>query len=38
MNSYSFPEHIPISDTVRNLITRILNLDPTKRPTLDDII
>ena len=38
MNSYSFPEHIPVSDPVRNLITRILNLDPTKRPNLDEII
>ena len=38
MNSYSFPEHIPISDPVRNLMTRILNLDPTKRPNLDDIL
>ena len=24
MNSYSFPEHVPISDAARNLITRIL--------------
>lgn len=38
MNSYSFPEHVPISDSARNLITKILNLDPTKRPKLDDII
>ena len=38
MNSYSFPEHVPISDPARNLITKILNLDPTKRPKLDDII
>ena len=37
MNSYSFPEHILISDIARNLITKILNLDPTKRPTLDEI-
>ena len=37
MNSYSFPEHILISDTARNLITKILNLDPIKRPTLDEI-
>ena len=37
MNSYSFPDHVPISDNAKNLITKILNLDPTKRPTLDDI-
>tara|TARA_B110000503_G_C6964641_1_gene336585 strand:- start:381 stop:560 length:180 start_codon:yes stop_codon:yes gene_type:complete len=38
MNSYSFPEHVPISDPARNLITKILNLDPTKRPNLEDIL
>jgi serine/threonine protein kinase len=38
MNSYSFPEHVPISDSARNLITKILNLDPTKRPNLDEIL
>ncbi len=38
MNSYTFPDHIPISDPARNLITKILNLDPTKRPTLDEIL
>lgn len=37
MNSYSFPEHLPISDGARNLITRILNLDPTKRPTVEEL-
>tara|TARA_B110000503_G_C6856339_1_gene292990 strand:- start:196 stop:375 length:180 start_codon:yes stop_codon:yes gene_type:complete len=37
MNSYSFPEHVSISDQARNLITKILNLDPTKRPNLEDI-
>jgi polo-like kinase 1 len=37
MNNYSFPDHVPISDNARNLITKILNLDPTKRPTLDEI-
>lgn len=38
MNSYSFPEHIIISDAARNLITKILNLEPAKRPTLDEIL
>jgi polo-like kinase 1 len=32
---YSFPEHVTISDNARNLIQKILVLDPSKRPTLD---
>lgn len=35
---YSFPDHISISDNARNLITRILVLDPSRRPTLDEIM
>lgn len=35
---YSFPEHVTISDNARNLISKILVLDPSKRPTLDDIL
>lgn len=38
MNSYSFPDHVPISDSAKNLITKILNLDPSKRPSLDEIV
>lgn len=38
MNSYSFPDHVPISDPARNIITRILNLDPARRPNLDEIV
>jgi len=38
MNSYSFPEHVPISDSAKGLITKILNLEPSKRPTLDEIL
>jgi polo-like kinase 1 len=38
MNSYSFPEHVPISDSAKSLITKILNLDPSKRPTPDEIL
>lgn len=38
LNSYTFPEHVLISDAAKNLITRILNLDPAKRPTLDEIM
>jgi polo-like kinase 1 len=38
MNSYTFPEHILISEEAKNLITKILVLDPSKRPTLDEIL
>ena len=38
MNSYSFPDHCVISESSKNLITKILNLDPAKRPTLDEIM
>ena len=34
---YSFPEQITLSDNVKNIITKIFNLDPSKRPTLDQI-
>jgi len=37
LNSYSFPDHVAISDSAKNLITKILNLDPALRPKLDDI-
>jgi polo-like kinase 1 len=37
-NAYSFPEHIIISEAARNLISRILTLDPSKRPGLDEIL
>ena len=36
--SYSFPEHIIISDAARDLIQRILNGDPSRRPNLDEIL
>jgi len=38
MNAYQFPENIPISDRAKNLISKILVLDPTKRPSLNDIL
>jgi len=38
MNSYSFPENSCISDQAKDLITKILNNDPAKRPTVDDIM
>jgi len=37
MNAYSFPEHVTISDNAKDIIGKILNLDPTKRPTLEEI-
>ena len=37
MNAYSFPEHVTVSHTAKDLITKILNTDPMKRPTIDDI-
>lgn len=36
--SYAFPEHVTISENARNLITKILVLDPSKRPGLEDIL
>ena len=36
--SYAFPEHVTLSDAARNLITKILVLDPSKRPTLEEIL
>mmetsp|Transcript_2659 Transcript_2659/g.1601 ORF Transcript_2659/g.1601 Transcript_2659/m.1601 type:complete len:117 (-) Transcript_2659:407-757(-) len=38
MNAYTFPEHVTISDVAKGLITRILNNDPNKRPSLDELI
>jgi polo-like kinase 1 len=37
-NQYSFPDHIPISDEARDLISRILTGNPADRPTLDQIM
>lgn len=38
MNAYNFPENVPISDQARDLITKILNNDPSKRPSVDDVL
>jgi polo-like kinase 1 len=38
MNAYSFPENVPISEEAKGLISIILNLDPNKRPNLDEIL
>lgn len=38
MNAYNFPDSVGISDAARDIITKILNNDPAKRPTIDDIM
>ena len=38
LNSYSFPENAIISEAAKNLISQILVTDPSKRPTLDQIL
>ena len=38
MNAYNFPDNVAISDSARDLITKILNNDPAKRPPIDDIM
>ena len=37
-NDYSFPEDTIISNSAKNLISQILNSDPSKRPSLDQIL
>ena len=37
-NAYSFPEQTIISEAAKNLIEQILVLDPSKRPSLDQIL
>ncbi|CAG9334905.1 unnamed protein product [Blepharisma stoltei] len=38
MNAYNFPDHVPVSDEAKALISSILINDPLKRPSLDDIL
>lgn len=38
MNAYNFPETVQLSEPVKSLISRILVSDPTRRPSLDDIL
>jgi len=38
MNSYNFPETVTISEYARDLIQKILNNDPSRRPTVDEIL
>ncbi len=37
-NNYSFPTNVPISDEAKDLIKKILLLDPLARPTLNEIL
>ena len=38
MNSYKFPENIKVENSAKKLISSLLNLDPSKRPSLDMIM
>lgn len=38
MNAYTFPDHIPLSEEAKDLISRILVTDPSERPSLDEIL
>ena len=38
MNAYNFPDQVHITDAARDIITQILNNDPSKRPTVDEIL
>ena len=38
MNSYKFPDSIKVENSAKKLISSLLNLDPSKRPSLDSII
>lgn len=38
MNNYTFPENIKVHPSAKRLISSILNLDPSKRPSLDTIL
>ena len=38
MCAYTFPEHIPLSEDVKNIITRVLVKNPSKRLSLDEVL
>jgi polo-like kinase 1 len=38
MNSYSFPDHVPLSDAAKSMISKILTLEPSKRLSLDEML
>ena len=37
-NNYSFPDHVPISDAAKDLISSILCKNPSDRPDLDQML
>ncbi|KRW99909.1 Protein kinase-like domain [Pseudocohnilembus persalinus] len=37
-NDYSFPQNVVISSRAKDIITKILQTDPQKRPTIDQIL
>ena len=37
-NTYSFPDRVYISDQAKSLIRRILQSEPEKRPTIDEVL
>lgn len=38
MCSYSFPDHVPLTESLKNMISRIFILDPSKRLTISECI
>jgi polo-like kinase 1 len=38
MNAYTFPDHVHISESAKDMITKILTNDPAKRPSLDELL
>lgn len=38
MNEYNFPDNVSISSAAKNLIKRILHIDPAKRLSIEEII
>eukprot|EP00343_Euplotes_focardii_P009997 CAMPEP_0205829200 /NCGR_PEP_ID=MMETSP0206-20130828/37322_1 /ASSEMBLY_ACC=CAM_ASM_000279 /TAXON_ID=36767 /ORGANISM="Euplotes focardii, Strain TN1" /LENGTH=415 /DNA_ID=CAMNT_0053131687 /DNA_START=504 /DNA_END=1751 /DNA_ORIENTATION=+ len=38
MNAYTFPDHVNISESAKDMISKILTNDPAKRPTLDELL
>ena len=38
MNAYSFPEHVTISKEAKSLIKSILVTDPSRRPSIDELL
>ena len=38
MNAYTFPDHVQISEPAKDIITKILNNDPTKRPSIEELL